>query len=429
MTTSKFALDKKKDDSGLMYRDWLLSAFASGKGFFSLISDVARLSRGPGRLQAKEYFLYRLYEDARVPADAKRTFLGADRLAQLLSALDMPWPQIANDKPTLTALLSGYGLPIPQTQAMRHRDRTFPGAMSLRCKSDVERFLRNESIYPLFTKPTNLMCSLGVANIECFDRAEDCVVTKRSLRVKVSDFADQVETFADQGYLFQSRLKPHPKIAEIVGDQISTVRMFVLVDGEGPALFRAAWKIPSGESVADNFWRAGNMLAGLDVETGVVQRVLSRTRIGTKEIHQHPKTGVSFDGLTFPLWNEMREVVMQGAAAVPTCHFQGWDVALTDRGPVLIELEGDGGDPIMEQLCFDTGLLQGRYLQFANQALAAKRERKKKARARQMERLRANLSQLASAPAPQPVAQLAGPQIDSQGAAVPKRDELVAVEI
>ena len=145
---------------------------------------------------------------------------------------------------------------------------------------------------------------------------------------------------------------------------------------------RAAWKIPSGESVADNFWRSGNMLGGLDVDTGAVLRVLRRSAHGTEQVEVHPKTGTSFKGLVFPHWDQMRETVMRGAAALPSCHFQGWDVALTDRGPVLVEVEGDGGDPIMEQLCFDTGLLQGRYLDFAKKALANRKERKKKARAR-----------------------------------------------
>jgi hypothetical protein len=63
---------------------------------------------------------------------------------------------------------------------------------------------------------------------------------------------------------------------------------------------------------------------------------------------------------------------------------------------VLVEVEGDGGDPIMEQLCFDSGLLQGRYLDFAKKALAGRKERKKKARARARERMRANLAQLSA---------------------------------
>jgi hypothetical protein len=259
----------------------------------------------------------------------------------------------------------------------------------------VERFLRQQADYPIFGKPTNRMCSLGVSNIERYDRASDSVVTRRGEPVRVSDFAEQVETFAEGGYLFQRRMAPHPDTVDVVGDQIGTVRMFVLADDEGPVLLRAAWKIPGGESLADNFWRAGNMLAGIDIETGRVTRVLRRTARSTQVVTKHPKTGASFEGLVFPHWDEMRAIVMRGAAAVPSCHLQGWDVALTDRGPILVELEGDGGDPIMEQLCFDIGLLQGRYLAFVNKAFANEKEHKKKVKACQRDRLRQNFSQLA----------------------------------
>ncbi len=394
MASAAFALDNKKDDPGLKYIEWLREATGSGKSLTALVRELAGLLWGEGKLQPSEYFLYRLYDDERFPPDAKKTFLGADRLAQLLSALDMPWPEIANDKPTITALLRGHDLPIPETQAMRHAVRSFPGAKALQSKSDVERFLRTEARYPIFTKPTNSRCSLGVANLERYDHTGDCVTTKQGQHVPVVQFAEQIEQFAPDGYLFQTRLAPHPKVAEIVGDQLSTVRMFVLADDDGPTLLRAAWKIPSGECVADNFWRCGNMLGGIDVETGRVIRVLQRTANGTVVIDKHPKTGAIFSGLMFPEWSQMCDAVMRGAAAVPSCHLQGWDVALSERGPVLIELEGDGGDPIMEQLCFDSGLLQGRYLDFATKALARRKEKKKAARARLRQRLRSNFSQL-----------------------------------
>lgn len=395
MVATGFALDTKKDNSGLHYLEWLREAFATGKGLGGIVRDAVSLSWGPGKLQPSEYFLYRLYDDQRFPAEVKKTFLGEDKLAEILSALNMPWPEISKDKPTLTALLRGHDLPIPETQAMRHRDRTFPGAMSLRNRADVEGFLRHDAVYPLFTKPTNSVCSLGVANIERYDAKADCVVTRHGRQVPVAQFAEQVEKYAEGGYLFQTRLSPHPQIVGILGNQVSSVRMFVLVDDEGPVLLRASWKIPSGQSVADNFWRSGNMLGGIDVETGRVIRVLRRTPTGTEPVDAHPTTGTSFQGLTFPEWDRMREVVMQGAAAVSSCHFQGWDVALTDRGPVLVELEGDGGDPIMEQLCFDSGLLQGRYLKFAERAPEMMKERKQKAKERLRRRQRENFAQLA----------------------------------
>jgi hypothetical protein len=396
MSTTAFKLDTHKGNSGLKYLEWIREAMGTGKSVSGVIRDVTGLGWSMGKLQPSEYFLYHLYDDQRFSPDAKKTFLGADRLAQLLHALDMPWPKIAHDKPTLTALLRGHDLPIPETQAMRHTDRTFPGATSLRSKSDVERYLQKEAKYPIFGKPTDKMCSLGVANIERYDANDDSIVTKHGHRVLVSEFAEQVEQYAEGGYLFQSRMAPHPDIVKVVGDQISTVRMFVLVDERGPLLLRAAWKIPSGESVADNFWRSGNMLGGVDVDTGAVLRVLCKTATGTEQVETHPKTGASFTGLVFPHWGKMRETVMRGAAALPSCHFQGWDVALTDLGPVLVEVEGDGGDPIMEQLCFDTGLLQGRYLEFAKKALGSRKERKKKARARARDRVRENLAQLAT---------------------------------
>jgi hypothetical protein len=394
MTSSSFALDTKKDDAGLKYLEWLREAFESGKSLGSLIREVAGLGWGAGRLQPSEYFLYQLYDDKRFPAEVKKTFLGKERLIQLLYALDMPWPQIAKDKPTLTAFLRGHDLPIPETQAMRHASRTFPGALALRNKADVERYFRKDAVYPLFTKPTDSLCSLGVANLERYDADADCLVTKLGQQVSISEFADQVEQYAEGGYLFQTRLTPHPSIVAVVGDQISTVRMFVLVDDLGPVLLRASWKIPSGASVADNFWRAGNMLGGIDVDTGKVVRVLRHAPTGTECVERHPTTDTAFVDLVFPHWDEMRDVVMRGAAAVPTCHFQGWDVALTDRGPVLLELEGDGGDPVMEQLCFDSGLLQGRYLNFANRALENQKQQKKIIKARMREQFRQNLSQL-----------------------------------
>jgi hypothetical protein len=394
MSSTGFALDTKKDDAGLKYADWLREAAKCGKSLATIVREIARLSWGEGKLQAHEYFMYRLFDDSRFTPEAKKTFLGADRQAQLLSALQMPWPEIAHDKPTLIALLRGYDLPIPETQAMRHCNRSIPGGRALRSGEDVARFLRTEASYPIFGKPTDSRCSLGVANLQRYDRTTDHLVTRLGRQVPVAEFVEQVEQFAAGGYLFQTRLEPHPKIAELVGDQLSTVRMFVLVDDEGATLLRASWKIPSGESVADNFWRAGNMLGGIDVETGRIIRVLRRTASGTAAIDKHPKTGADFTGLVFPEWHEMRDVVMQAASAVSSCHFQGWDVALTDRGPVLVELEGDGGDPIMEQLCFDSGLLQGRYLDFAKQATQKRKEKKKAARDRMRQRLRANLSQV-----------------------------------
>ena len=387
MSTNNFALDTKRATPALNYIKWMRQAAQSGKGLGSMIRELCSLMFGPGKLQAEEYFLYQLYDDNRYTPDVKRTFVGIDG-----PTVHSPWPEIVNDKPTLTALLKGLELPVPEIQAVVHPTRNFGSARLLRNREHIKHFFRHQAKYPLFGKPFDSACSLGTANIAGYNPTDDCLILAGKQTIRLNDYIDQIETLGFQ-YQFQTLLKPHPSMVPITGDRVSTVRMFVLSDREGCELLRASWKIPVGNG-ADNFWRAGNVLAGIDVQSGRIVKALRRTKDGTEPITTHPATGANFEGMKFPEWDAMREIVLRAAVNLPGCHFQGWDVALTDRGPVLVELEGDGGDPIMEQLCFESGLLQGRYKRFIDSALEIEKEKKAKARARRAQVLKDNFAQL-----------------------------------
>jgi hypothetical protein len=68
---------------------------------------------------------------------------------------------------------------------------------------------------------------------------------------------------------------------------------------------------------------------------------------------------------------------------------------LTDRGPVLVELEGDGGDPIMEQLCFDSGLIQGRFEKLLDSIPEREKKDKEDRKARKLARMKRDISAMA----------------------------------
>ncbi|MCA9026445.1 MAG: hypothetical protein KDA86_14660 [Planctomycetaceae bacterium] len=388
MSNDSPTLDIQRTSPAMNYPKWMLQAAQAGKGLGSLIWELSSLMFGPGKLQPQEYFMYELYDDERYTLEAKRTFVGDNA-----PTVPSPWPEIANDKPTLTALLKGLDLPIPETQAIVHKTRSFADAATLRNREDVGRFLRKDAAYPIFGKPFDGMCSLGTANISRYDAKQDSLVLSSGHLLPLESLIDQLESLGWR-YLFQTLLRPHPSLLPIIGDNVSTVRMFVLSDREGCVLLRAAWKIPVGNNGADNFWRQGNVLAGIDVETGRIVMARRRTAEGTEVITRHPESEASFENMEFPEWQAMREVVLRAAANLPGCHFQGWDVALTDRGPVLVELEGDGGDPIMEQLCFNTGLLQGRYQAFIESADEIEKEKQAKKKAQRATSLRNNFAQL-----------------------------------
>jgi len=51
---------------------------------------------------------------------------------------------------------------------------------------------------------------------------------------------------------------------------------------------------------ADNYWRGGNLLANLDVETGVIRRVVRGKGVALEELADHPGTGQKLAGLALP---------------------------------------------------------------------------------------------------------------------------------
>lgn len=398
MSDTNFQLDAERSMPALDYLKWMQKAGESGKGLGSMIREIAKFQFGQGKVTPEEYFLYQLYDDNRYSAEAKQTFVGING-----PSVETPWAEVVNDKPTLTAILRGLDLPIPETQAVIHPTRTFGGAVAIRTPDQLREFLRSDADYPIFGKPFDSACSLGTAHIREFDYAADAVILSNDQSVELDSFTDQVKRFGWK-YLLQTLMLPHASLVPITGNRVSTVRMFVLADDDGCHLLRASWKIPAFENGADNFWRLGNILAGVDVETGKVVKTLRRTRYGTEPISEHPLTNASFEGLEFPEWNAMRETVLRAAPNLPGCYFQGWDVALTDRGPVLVELEGDGGDPIMEQLCFESGLMQGRYAEFLAKSKEMKKNKKAANKARRVSALKRNLTAL-SASEPSPSAQ------------------------
>lgn len=371
MSTDQFQFDTAQNSSAQNFLQGVRKAKKSGKGMLGMIWEIAQLRRGQGQIRPDEYFMYGLYDDARYSKETKRTFLSEQG-----KQLDSPWQAVAKDKPLMTAMLQGLGLPTPETQAIMHSCRTVADAVPLRNRADVCRFLREQASYPIFGKPFDSACSMGTAKIDSYDADRDAVVLGDDL-IPVEGFAEMVEGLG-RAYIFQTLMLPHPEIAKIIGPSVSSVRMFVFSDENGCDVFRAAWKIPASANVADNFWRLGNMLAGIDGETGKIVKTMHRTPAGLEPIDAHPATGVSFTDLVFPHWDEMKATVLAAAVNLPGCHFQGWDVALTDRGPILVELEGDGGNPIMEQLCFESGLLNERYQNIVKTAKDEEKHQRKR---------------------------------------------------
>ena len=54
-------------------------------------------------------------------------------------------------------------------------------------------------------------------------------------------------------------------------------------------------------------------------------------------VERHPVTGVCFENFSLPFWDEVEKLVLKAHAFIPSVISIGWDVAITEKGPVLLE--------------------------------------------------------------------------------------------
>jgi len=335
-----------------------------GKSLFAQIGEIVSLGLGPGKLKPRDYYYYGLYDDSRFSDEDKRAFVGARVQRKIhLKSSDRDWWAIAHDKLLCYALLAGLKAPTPRSVALYHSRRSFAAVPVLRDGEALAGHLREGMPYPFFGKPITGMWSAGSVLVERYDRSADSLVFSNGAAASVDDFVAMAQTFEQDGYLFQEPLVPHPAVAEVCGNRLSTVRLVVALGREQAEIFHAVWKIPTGDHAADNFWRSGNMLGQVDVDSGTVIRAVQGVGVDHREAATHPDTGGAIAGTTLPNWDAAKSLCLSHAEALSGIKLQAWDIALCPAGPVVMEIN-IGGDLNLPQLAAGAGILDGRFREF-----------------------------------------------------------------
>ena len=147
-------------------------------------------------------------------------------------------------------------------------------------------------------------------------------------------------TLADKRgrYLIQECLQNHPALRDI-STGLTSLRVTSCRNEQGRFEVTNAtlkFSFAAGKSV-DNFHQGGGV-SKVDVATGTVEPASDSWSNRPCVWHKvHPITGAQIDGRVLPAWPEVVRMVEQAHALYPDRVMLGFDVAITDRGPVIIE--------------------------------------------------------------------------------------------
>lgn len=150
-------------------------------------------------------------------------------------------------------------------------------------------------------------------------------------------------------FLIQERLHNHPDVDALHASpmlQTSRVTSLVTAGGQVRMLF-VSLKVGTGTGGADNYrvGETGNGVAYVDLDTGLLGPALVPRpgRLGpipASELDGHP-----IEGRPMPLLAECLDLVTRHAHAFLPMRTLGWDIALTARGPVVVEVNNFWASP------------------------------------------------------------------------------------
>jgi hypothetical protein len=117
---------------------------------------------------------------------------------------------------------------------------------------------------------------------------------------------------------------------------LNTIRIFTLLTSKNEVVLLGSRLRITINSKVDNM-ASGNMAAVIDDSNGVVISEGFFSDITKENCLVHPVTGVKIVGFQVPFWKETLELVKEAALLQTTNRSVGWDVAITNNGPELIE--------------------------------------------------------------------------------------------
>lgn len=163
--------------------------------------------------------------------------------------------------------------------------------------------------------------------------------TMREVYDVLADYPDGVV----EAYVVQ-----HPEMLKLCPSSVNTIRVVtfssnttpVTPDGKSMDIAYTALRIGGGSSIVDNF-HSGGMVCHIDSQTGKL--ITDAADMDCNVFAEHPATGVKFLDFQIPYYQEAMAMVTEAINKNKLEGYLGWDVAIAEDGPILIEVNDRPG--------------------------------------------------------------------------------------
>lgn len=304
----------------------------TGRGIGTQFHDQLRLYFSAGVL-APWYYLFSLHDDA-TARRARSFFQRFETKPFFFKLLKKRRGSPLNDKALFARHCEAHGVRCVETLMELNGDR--PATDLPDCD--------------LFIKPGK---SRGGRGAERWDRVEAGIFSgPNGQEMRASELLDRlVRRSRRMPLIIQPRMIPHPSVGRLTAGALPTARIVTCLDEQGePEVMISVFRMSIGANRTVDNMHAGGIAAAPDIVSGRLSRASdlgTNARLGW--LSAHPDTGEPIEGRVVPYWEEAKSLAIKAHRAFSDRVVIGWDIAILDDGPILVEGNGNPDMDIIQR--------------------------------------------------------------------------------
>lgn len=298
-----------------------------------ILCDFLRLRRTKGIIR-DEYYQFEFEQRSE---EFRRNFLGENEQRFYLDLLNpVKYYTLSRNKYLTHKILSDTGVRKSELYCYYQPEgRIYDSDEIASNVADVCRILGQKGVSQCVIKATENSHGEGVVVVREVEYLEDDC----RMHYFNGDSALLSEILTIHPLIFEGLIKQTEQFAGFNSSSVNTVRFMTTLYPSGDVKIVAAFiKIGREGSCVDNAGAGGNVDVCVDVESGRTQYAIRYD--GWRNIHEidlHPDSGAPLNGVVIANWEQIKSEVVKFQQAMPWCKAAGWDVAITDEGPLVIE--------------------------------------------------------------------------------------------
>jgi hypothetical protein len=170
--------------------------------------------------------------------------------------------------------------------------------------------------------------------------------------VTTEEFKRKVQPFI---WLVQPIISSHEQIRKFNSSALNTTRIVTIMDGNEPVYLTGFQAFATNNANTDS-WEKGSIYVGINIEKGCLKKYgFYNLSVKDKSLAtEHPGSKIVFENYPIPYLKEAIELCLKAHRLLFFNFLLGWDIAITDEGPVIVEANEKPGMNVVQ--CLDGGL-------------------------------------------------------------------------